>query len=62
MKKRSFITFIHVYKNNELTKLLKKSFDTFSEHPIKIYRTDDLDSFYNFEDSNFWKNFIYIYY
>ena len=62
MKKRSFITFTHGYKNNKLTKLLKKSIDTFSEYPIKIYRTDDLDSSYNFEDPNFWKNFIYIYY
>ena len=56
MKKRSFITFTHGYKNNELTKLLKKSIDTFSEYPIKIYTSDDLDSSYNFEDPNFWKS------
>jgi hypothetical protein len=56
MKKRSFITFTHGYTNNELTKLLKKSIDTFSEYPIKIYTSDDLDSSYNFEDPNFWKS------
>lgn len=54
MKKRSFITFTHGYKNNELTNFLKKSIEHFSEYPIKIYTSEDFDPSFDFEDPNFW--------
>jgi hypothetical protein len=54
--KRTFITFSSGYENDELSKILNKSIDTFSKYNLKIYRTEDFDFNYEYDNPEFWKS------
>ena len=54
--RRTYITFTHGYENDELTKILKKSIDEFSEYELKIFTSKDFDFSYEYDNPTFWKN------
>ena len=54
--KKTYITFSHGYENDELTKILKKSIDEFSEYDLKIYTPADFSYDYEYDNPQFWKS------
>ena len=60
--KRTFITFSFGYDNDELSKILLKSINTFSNYDLKIYTPLDFDNYLDFNNPDFWKtSYCYIY-
>ena len=54
--RRTYITFTHGYENDELTKILKKSIDEFSEYELKIFTPKDFNFSYEYDNPTFWKS------
>jgi hypothetical protein len=54
--KKTYITFSYGYENDELTKILKKSIDEFSEYDLKIYTPADFSYDYEYDNPQFWKS------
>jgi hypothetical protein len=54
--KKTYITFSYGYENDELTKILKKSINEFSEYELKIYTPADFSYDYEYDNPQFWKS------
>jgi hypothetical protein len=54
--KKTYITFSYGYENDELTKILKKSINEFSEYDLKIYTPADFSFDYEYDNPQFWKS------
>lgn len=54
--KKTYITFSYGYENDELTKILKKSIDDYSEYDLVVYTPSDFNFTYEYDNPAFWKS------